>query len=104
MEPSTLTPWRDLALMLLIIEAFLIVLVPAAAFFFAVKGVRAVKRRIRLPLLQTQVWALRIQHTVIRGTNAVASVPINIRSTATGASVTTRSLLRMLRGSRAPRP
>lgn len=43
----TLANWRDLAVILLSIEAFIIGLVPAVILFFAAKGVSWVIRKLR---------------------------------------------------------
>jgi hypothetical protein len=50
----TLPDWRDLAVALLAIEAFLIGLVPAVALFFAVRGMRWVTNKVRhgTPIVQ----------------------------------------------------
>ncbi len=98
MNTSILAPWRDVAIVLLVIEAFVIALAPGIVFFFILKGVRAVKRWLRLPLLNAQMWAQRIQHGTTRAANAVANVPISIASDATRASVTTRGIIDYLLG------
>lgn len=43
----TLANWRDLAVILLALEAFIISLVPAVILFFAVKGMLWVIRKLR---------------------------------------------------------
>ncbi len=95
---DSLAPWRDLALVLLVVYTIIIVLVPGVAFFFALKGLRALKRRIREPLRLAQVWAVRIQHGTVRATDAVAGVPIALNSASTAAAVTVRSLVDFLSG------
>lgn len=98
MDPLILAPWRDLALILLVIEAAVIVAVPGVVFFFILKGVRAVKRWVRPPLLQAQVWALRIQHRTLHVTDSVVSVPIRINSASVQVTTTTRSLIDFVLG------
>jgi hypothetical protein len=98
MDLTILAPWRDIAVVLLVIEAAVIVAVPGVAFFFVLKGVRAVKRWLVSPLLQAQVWALRIQHGTLRTTNAIAAVPIAINGKAVQANVTTRGIIDFLLG------
>ena len=92
MDPLILAPWRDLALILLALEAAVIVAVPGVIFFFVLKGVRALKRIIRRPLKQGQVWALRIQQGTTRATDAIAGVPIGINANVTRAQVTVRGV------------
>ncbi|MBI4789898.1 MAG: hypothetical protein HY782_22935 [Chloroflexi bacterium] len=98
MDTSILAPWRDIAIVLLVIEAFIMALVPGAILFFIVKGLRALRRWLRGPLLQAQVWALRIQHGTVRATDAVAAVPISFNSAATQASATARNLIDFILG------
>ncbi len=93
MEPSVLAPWRDAAIVLLVIEVFAILLVPGIALYFAVRGVRAFKRWLRNPLLQAQVWALRLQHGTTRTADAIARVPITIESNVTKTGVTVRGVV-----------
>lgn len=92
MDPHSLAPWRDLALLLLCIEAAAIVAAPGVAFFFAVKGVRWVKKKIRPPLSQGKVWARRIEQGTTKATDKVAGVPIGIASTATRITTTARGI------------
>ena len=98
MDPLVLAPWRDLALILLIIYAVILVAVPGVAFYFALKGLRALKRWIRNPLLQAQVWALRIQQGTIKSTDAIAAVPIRMHVAGTRASVTARGIFNFIIG------
>lgn len=92
MDSLFLAPWRDLAIILLVIEAAVIVAVPGVALYFALKGVRAVKRWLRTPLLQAQVWALRIQQGTTKTANKIASVPISVTTTRVRVTTTARSL------------
>ncbi len=98
MDISILAPWRDAAIVLLVLEAFVITLVPGVVFFFILKGVRAVKRWLRLPLANAQMWARRIQAGTTRVADAAANVPITLESNATRASVTTRGIVDFLLG------
>jgi hypothetical protein len=98
MESSPLAPWRDLALVWFILWAFIFTLIPGAAFYFAVVGMRRFNRWIRLPLLQAQVWALRIQHGTARVADQIAEVPIRMHSNAARARVTARGVIEFLRG------
>ena len=98
MESSILAPWRDLAIILLGIELVVIVAVPGIVFYFSLKGVRALKRRIRPPLLTAQVWALRVEQGTNRVADAVAGVPIGVASTTTRWTVTARGVVGYLLG------
>lgn len=98
MDTSILAPWRDAAIVLLVLEAFVMALVPGVIFFFILKGLRAVKRWLRQPLLNAQMWAQRIQQGTLRVADAVADVPISMESNATRARVTTRGIVDFLLG------
>ncbi len=98
MDTSVLAPWRDIAIVLLVLEALIIGLAPGVVFFFVLKGVRAVKRWVRLPLLNAQMWAQRIQHGTQRVADAAANVPISIESSATRTRVTPRGIIDFVLG------
>ena len=98
MDASILGPWRDLSIIWLVLLTMLIVAVPGVALFFALRGVRYVKRWLRMPLLNAQLWALRIQTGTLRASNAICEVPIRIYSTSAQARVTVRGVIDYLRG------
>ena len=93
-----LEPWRDLALILLAIYAAIIVAVPGVVLFFVVRGVRALKHWIRMPLLNAHVWALRIQNTTLRTSRAIVQVPITLQSAEMRISATARGIIDFLLG------
>lgn len=84
--------------MWLVLLTMLILLVPGAAFFFALRGVRYVNRWLRMPLMQAQLWALRIQTGTTRASNAVSGVPIKLYSTSARVRVTVRGVIDYMRG------
>jgi hypothetical protein len=88
MDPLILAPWRNLALIYLMLPMIIVAVGPIIGLFFAIRGVRALKRVIRAPLKQSQMWAMRIQQGTSRTTNAIVDVPIRISSNATRARVT----------------
>lgn len=98
MDPLVLAPWRDLALILLILYAVIVVAVPGVALYFALKGIRALKRLIRPPLAQAQMWARRIQNGTVKATDSVAAVPIRMHVAATRANVTARGIFDFMMG------
>jgi hypothetical protein len=98
MDSSFLAPWRDLSIIWLILPAMLLLLVPGAAFFFALRGVRYVNRWLRVPLLRAQLWALRIQTGTQRASNAICEVPIKLHSTSAQVRVTVRGVVDYMRG------
>jgi hypothetical protein len=98
MDYTVLAPWRDAAIILLAIEAMVIMLVPGVIVFFALRGARALTRMVRQPLVNAQLWALRIERGTTRTMDSVASVPITIAHRATLISATTRGVVNFLLG------
>ncbi len=43
----TLDTWRDLAVILLVMQAFVLVLIPGVVLFFAIRGMSWVRRKLR---------------------------------------------------------
>ncbi len=93
MNPNTLAPWRDLALVLLCLEAFILMLIPGALFFFAQKYLRRFRKWLRMPLLRVYVYTLRVQNMTLRASNAVAAVPIRAQVIGTRVRTTARRLV-----------
>ncbi|MCL4396313.1 MAG: hypothetical protein M1482_16185 [Chloroflexi bacterium] len=98
MEPSILVILRDLAVILLVLEVGAMLVGPLVALFFVVQGLRWVKRKIRSPLLQAQLWAMRIDRGATRVSGAVVEVPISIQTAAVRASITTRGVVNYVLG------
>ncbi len=98
MDETILAPWRDAAIILLVLELFVIMLAPGVVVFFALKGVRAVKRWARPLLVNARLWTLRIQRGTTRTMDGVAAVPVNVATRATLVSATTRGVVDFLLG------
>ncbi len=98
MDYNVLAPWRDLALIWFVLLTMAVVAVPGAGFYFAVKGVRWVKRKIRNPILQGQMWAARIQRGTTQATDKIAEVPIGIASSSVRVTTTARGIFDFLIG------
>ena len=96
MQDSILGPWRDIAIILLVIEMAVMVLISGVAFYFAIRGVRAVKRRIYNPLLTARLWALRIQSGTERASRASVRLPIAIDAAEARVLKTARGLAEWL--------
>ncbi len=94
MDQQTLAFFRDLSIMLLCLEAFILMLIPGIILFFAQRYLRRFRHWLRLPLLRVQVYALRVQHLTMRATDGVARVPIAMQMIATRVRVTARHLAR----------
>ena len=93
MNPSSLAPWRDLALILLCLEAFILMLIPGAIFFFAQKYLRQFRKWLRLPLLRVYVYTLRVQNVTLRASNAIVGIPIGVQSLGARMRTTARRLV-----------
>ncbi|MBI5303391.1 MAG: hypothetical protein HY868_14750 [Chloroflexi bacterium] len=98
MDNSGLAPWRDLSIVWFVFWTFIVMLIPGAAFFYAVRGMRWLNRHVHLGLLHGQIWALRIQRGAQRASDSVAEVPIRMHSNAARARVTLRGILDYVRG------
>ncbi len=97
MDENTLAFARDLSLVLLALEAAILVAIPGVILWFTLRGVRAFKRWIKLPLLNAQMWALRIQHSTLRASSAAIALPIALESANARARATARGLVNFLR-------
>lgn len=97
MDPNALAPWRDLSIVWFILWTMIFVAIPGAAFFFALKYLRLFNRWLKLPLLNAQVWALRIQQATLRASENIAAAPITLHSRAAQVRTTTRGIIDFLR-------
>ncbi len=98
MDESIYASWRDIAIVILVLEAALLVAVPGIVFVYALRGVRALKARLRLPLLNAQLFAVRVQHSTLRASEAAIALPLALASAQARARVTMRGLGDFLRG------
>ena len=79
MNPQALAPWRDLAIILLCIEAAVLVAIPGVIIFFAQKYLRIFRHWLKLPLLRVQVYTLQVQDGTQRAANWIAGIPISLQ-------------------------
>lgn len=94
MTPETLAFWRDIAVVLLCVQAFILMLVPGALFYFGWYYLRKGRKALSMPLLMAQVYALRIQHITMRVTDKFAAIPINIGAGSAQVTTTLRTLFK----------
>jgi len=97
MDTTALAPWRDLSIVWFVLWTLIVMLIPGAIFFFALKYLRIFKRWLKTPLLTAQIWALRIQNATTRVSNQIAAVPIELNSKAAQAETTARGVIDYLR-------
>lgn len=98
MDWNVLAPWRDLSLIYLLIFPMVVTLAIAVGMYYVVRGMRYLNRWIKTPLLYAQIWALRIQHSTTRVSNAIAEVPIRLHSNSEQTRVTLRGVIDYLQG------
>jgi len=98
MDPTILAPWRDLSIVWLAILAGILIAVPGVALFYAARGLRTLNRWLRLPLLNGQLWALRVEQGTKRASDTIVQVPIRLYSRSAQARVTLRGVIDYLRG------
>jgi hypothetical protein len=95
---DVLAPWRDLSLVWLGLLAMIAIAIPGVPIFFAVKYLRIFKRWLRNPMLNAQIWALRVQQGTARTADAMASTVINVHSNATRTTTVARGIIDYLLG------
>ncbi|MGB8643795.1 MAG: hypothetical protein WCF84_01035 [Anaerolineae bacterium] len=93
MNNAALVPWRDLSLILLCLESFILMLVPGVLLFFAQKYLRRFRRWLRLPILRVYVYTLRAQNITANATNGIVEVPIRLHMLGAQVSATVRHLV-----------
>ena len=96
MQDSILGPWRDASIIILIIPMMVMVLIPGALFYFSIRGVRWVKRSIRVPLLTARLWAMRVENGTQRASRAAVALPIAVEALNARARRTARGLAEFL--------
>ncbi len=98
MDTSILAPWRDLSIVWFALLTMIFIAVPGVALFYALRGMRALNRLVRLPLLNAQLWALRIEQGTKNVSDTIVEVPIRMHSRTAQARVTLRGVIDYLRG------
>lgn len=96
MDPNPLAPWRDLSIVWFSLWMMIFVAIPGVVFYFILKYLRQFKRWLKLPLMNAQVWALRIQYGTQRTSEQITQVPIAAYSTGARWSTTARNVIDFL--------
>jgi hypothetical protein len=94
MNAETLGMWRDIALIFLIVQSFIVTLATGAVFGVAWWYLRKGRKALVMPLLYGQVYALRAQHITLKATDKVAAVPIGANALAARIGTTVRTLVK----------
>lgn len=71
----TLANWRDLAMILLVLEAFIFGLIPGVILFFAVRGMLALIRKLRTLFPQVQSYFHKA-NTITRQVSDRVAAPV----------------------------
>jgi len=98
MDPNALAPWRDLSIVWFALWMMLFVAIPGAVFFWMLTYLRRFNRWLKTPLLNAQVWALRIQYGTERVSHNIADAVIRVQAESTRVRTTTRGVINFLRG------
>jgi hypothetical protein len=98
MDPNALAPWRDLSIVWFVLWMMLFVAISGAVFFWMLTYLRRFNRWLKTPLLNAQVWALRIQYGTERVSHNIADAVIRVQAESTRVSTTTRGVINFLRG------
>lgn len=86
MDPVTVAWWRNVAGLLLMFEAFVIALPILIGFFFAVRGIRALRAKLTTVLPLVRQRTVQVEETTRLVSRVLVAPPIRIRSTARGAT------------------
>jgi hypothetical protein len=84
MDYGTLPVLRDISLLLLCFEAFIIMLVPGAAAYFTVRGLRYLQREVPMWLAWVRDKVLLVNRVTHTGADRVAAPFIWVESRAHG--------------------
>jgi len=84
MDVAELAAWRDAALILLVVEAFALGLLAAAALYRSLRALRRWTERMRPVLFQARMYAWRTREWTKRAASVVAVPFIWLQSTAHG--------------------
>ncbi len=79
-----LARWRDAAVILLVIESFVLKLVPLALYYLGLRGVIKLQQKLRPILTQAQGYARQADRSIERGSLQIARPFIWLNSRATG--------------------
>ena len=70
---------RDISVVFLSLICFAFLLVPGVILFFAQKYLRLGRKKLRVPLLQAQVWAIRVENQSLKTAERIVGVPIAVQ-------------------------
>ncbi len=89
----TLATWRDLSLILLILEAMLFVLPVLILMYFAVRWMPVIPEKLQPILKQGREYVLRAERETKRATKIIVMIPITTACVIAQAKRTTEKLI-----------
>jgi hypothetical protein len=93
MTPESVSFWADVAAVFLLVQMLLATVFMAVGLGMAWWYLRKGRKKLVLPFLYAQVYALRVQKGTAQIGDKIAGVPIAINSTTERVKVTTQALL-----------
>lgn len=87
-NPETISVWADIATIFLVVCTVITTLALGAVYGGAWWYLRKGRKKLAMPLLMGQVYALRVQHATMKVTDTIANVPIQIASVTTQVTTT----------------
>lgn len=94
MSPESISFWADVSAIFILAQMLLFTLLFAVALGTGWWYFRKARRKLIVPLLMGQVYALRIQQGTTKVSNQIVGVPMTINATAIRVQVTVEALVR----------
>lgn len=94
MSPESISFWADVSAIFILAQMLLFTLLFAVALGTGWWYFRKARRKLIVPLLMGQVYALRIQQGTTKVSNQIVRVPMTINATAIRVQVTVEALVR----------
>ncbi len=100
MNPESVSFWADVAAIFLLAQLFLFTLLFAVGLGVGWWYFRQARKKLIVPLLMGQVYALRIQQGTAQVSAKIVNVPITLGATVKRAQITAQSFVRPNRGAK----
>ncbi len=94
MNPESVSFWADVAAIFILSQLLLFTLLTAVGLGMGWWYFRQGRKKLVMPMLMAQVYALRVQQGTQKASNKIAAVPIGINTTVKRAQVTALTLFR----------
>lgn len=94
MSPESISFWADVSAIFILSQLLFFTLLMAVGLGVGWWYFRKARKKLIVPLLMGQVYALRIQQGTTKISDKIVNVPMTINATAKRAQVTTQALVR----------